>query len=56
MALIPTDEFFTDVELALIIGRSPFGRNRFEVDCGEYQRQRDGRWRLFIYKYAGSII
>lgn len=50
MMLMPTAELLTDVEISKIIDRSPFGHNRFEVDCGEYQRQPNGLWRLFIFK------
>jgi hypothetical protein len=48
--LVPTDDVLTDEELSLIISRSPFGRNLFEVDCGEYHREPDGKWRLFLFK------
>ncbi len=48
--LMPTDDVMTDDELGLIINRSPLGLNTFEVDCGEFRREQDGKWRLFIFK------
>lgn len=48
--LVPTDNVITDDELGLIINR-PLGLNTFfEVDCGEFRREQDGKWRLFIFK------